>query len=254
MSKNCNTKQSERVVLVTGAARRVGAAIVKHFHMNGFRVIIHYRQSSGQAKALQAELNSIRADSARTVAFDLTTLRQLPSALEPILAEWGGLTVLVNNASAFYKTTIGDVTCEQWDNLMQSNVRGAFFLSQALLPFLQKSQGAIVNITDIHAERPMRDYSVYCISKSALLMMTKALAKELAPEVRVNAVAPGVVELPEGENALSAPEQAALRRRIPMNAFGQAEDVATSVYFLACHASYVTGQVLATAGGRLLNL
>ena len=254
MIKNCNMKPPEKVVLITGAARRVGAAIARHFHTNGFRVIIHYRQSQQEADALQAELNAIRTDSAKTVRFDLATLQQLPEGLDEIISAWGGLTVLVNNASTFYKTTIGDVSCEQWDALMQSNVRGAFFLSQALLPFLKKSRGSIINITDIHAERPMRDYSVYCVSKSALLMVTKALAKELAPDVRVNAVAPGVIALPEGDNVLSEQEQIKLRHRIPMNDFGQANDVATSVYFLACHAPYITGQVLATCGGRLLNL
>lgn len=200
MQKN---KLTEKVALVTGSARRIGAEIVRTLHEAGMKIVLHYNVSKEEAQALRDALNAVRPNSVVTLQADLDVPESEKQLIEKATAKWGRLDVLVNNASRFYRTHLGEVTEAAWHDLLNSNVKTPFFLAQAAWPALKATQGAIINIIDIHAERPMRDYAVYCIAKSGLLMMTKALAKEFSPEVRVNAVAPGAILWPEGENALS---------------------------------------------------
>lgn len=250
-----NSKQSTaKVVLITGAARRIGASIAHYFHAQGYHVIVHYQTSQAAAESLADTFNATRQDSCRLWQCDLATLDNV-SALEEMLQQhWQRLDVLVHNASSFMRSPIGQVTSQDWDHLFNSNLKGAYFLTQAVLPWLQAREGAIVTITDIHASKPMRDYGVYCMTKSALTMMTQVLAKELAPTVRVNAIAPGVAALPEGDNSLDKDLQQNLLRRIPMQRFGEASDIAAAVWMLVEQCPYITGQVLAVDGGRSLNI
>lgn len=237
-------------VLITGAGKRLGAAIAGAFHGSGYNVILHYRQSSTEAEALKCRLNSQRSDSAITLQADLLETASLPVLVKQAAAFWGGLDALVNNASAFYPTPFGKVTEEQWRELIGSNLQAPFFLSQAAAPYLRRRQGAIVNIGDIHAERMLKDYPVYSIAKAALHAMTRSLAKELAPEIRVNGVAPGAILWPETE--MGAGEQGAVLERIPLGRIGRPEDVARAVLYLVDEAPYVTGQMLPVDGGRTL--
>ena len=254
MTHNLNKKCAKKVAVVTGGARRVGAAIVRDFHAQDYNVVIHYRGHAVDATALCAELNEQRADSAVLWQCELADIDALQSLTTLLQSSWDRCDVLINNASSFLQTKVSDVSLEQWDMLFNGNVRGAFFLTQAILPLLRASQGCVINITDIHATKPMRDYSVYCMAKSALHMMTLSLAKELAPTVRVNAIAPGVVDLPEGENAVDEDLQQTLLKRIPMQRFGQASDIVKAAIFFAEYSPYVTGQVLAIDGGRSLHI
>ena len=239
-----------QIVLITGGARRLGAAIAREFHAADYRVLVHYRSSEREVTALCRELNARRPDSTMSMQADLLKAEALPAMIERAADIWGGLDVLVNNASAFYPTSFGQVTDAQWDELIGSNVRAPFFLSQAAAPHLRKRGGAIINIGDIHAERALKDYPVYSIAKAALHAMTRSLAKELAPEVRVNAVAPGAILWPE---AASQPEeQRSILERIPLGRTGRPVDIARAVLFLAESAPYITGQILAVDGGRTL--
>ena len=192
MSKN---PLASKVAVVTGSARRIGAEIARTLHHAGMNIILHYRVSEEEAENLSGELNHIRHDSVVAIRADLQGLESGKFLIEQAFAVWGRIDVLVNNASLFYRTAIGKVTDYAWDELMGANLKAPFFLSQSAAPALAATQGCIINITDIHAERPLRDYSVYCISKSGLLMLTKLLAKELGPLIRVNAVAPGAYYL-----------------------------------------------------------
>jgi pteridine reductase len=239
-----------QIVLVTGGAKRLGAAIAREFHAADYQVLIHYRSSEREVAALCRELNARRPNSSVYMQGDLLKTEALSAMIERAADIWGGLDVLVNNASAFYPTPFGQVTYAQWDELIGSNVRAPFFLSQAAAPHLRKRSGAIVNIGDIHAERTLKDYPVYSIAKAALHTMTRSLAKELAPEVRVNAVAPGAILWPE---AASQPEeQRSILERIPLGRTGRPEDIARAVLFLAQSSPYITGQILAVDGGRTL--
>lgn len=245
---------ASKVALVTGAARRIGAEIVRTLHAAGMNIALHYNASEEEAIKLCEQLNQVRKDSAIAVQATLQEIENSKNLVQRVIETWGRLDVLVNNASRFYRTSLGKVTDYAWEDLMNSNVKAPFFLSQAAAPFLAADQGAIVNITDIHAERPMADYSVYCISKSGLLMMTKVLAKELAPLVRVNAVAPGPIIWPEGENALSDEEKQQIIDRTLLARSGSPEDIAKAVLFFVRDANYITGQVLSVDGGRLLSI
>lgn len=240
----------EKVILITGAGRRIGMQIARDLHAEGMRVAIHYHESEKGAKQLCAELNEKRADSAMILKADLLHHESTDWLVQETVAKWGRLDGLVNNASRYYRTHMGSVTETAWDDLMISNVKAPFFLSQAAAPYLAKHQGVIVNITDIHAESPMRDYPVYCISKSGLQMMTKVLAKELAPAVRVNGVAPGPVLWPEDENALSEDVKQNIINRTLLKRVGNAKDVSKAVLFFIRDACYVTGQILNVDGGR----
>jgi pteridine reductase len=240
------------VALITGAAKRIGAEIAKSLHKNGMNVVLHYNSSREAAEKLCASLNKNRKNSATLIRADLQNVPSLETLIEQSVATWGRLDVLVNNASRFYKTSIGKISEYSWDDLMNTNVKGPLFLSQAAAPHLKRTQGCIVNIGDIHAERPMRDYAVYCISKAGLIMLTKQLAKELGPEIRVNAVSPGPVLWPEGENALSEASKKNIIERTALQRHGEPDFVAKAVLYLVKDAEYVTGSIIAIDGGRLL--
>lgn len=248
------SRDGEAWALVTGGARRVGAAIVRRLHEEGLAVMIHCLGSAGPAGALAHELEARRHGSTAVLQADLGQpggAEALAEQARTVAGQRGGhLRLLVNNASRFYPTPVGDVSGEGWKDLMGSNVRGAFFLSQALAPALEG--GAIVNILDIYARRPLPGYPVYSMAKAALEMMTRSLALELAPEVRVNGVAPGAILWPEGEQATEGQEE--LLQRVALGRLGEPEDIAGAVAFLGLHAPYVTGQVLTVDGGRSLNV
>lgn len=250
-----NQTDTPRVALITGAARRMGAEIAQTLHRAGMNVILHFNTSKVDAENLCRILNEKRANSAVILQADLLDMIAIPGIVQQAALVWGGLDVLVNNASRFYKTKIGAVTELAWDDLFGSNVKAPFFLAQAAAPYLTKAQGAIVNIADVHGERPMLDYSAYCISKAGLIMLTKVLAKELGPNVRVNAVSPGGgVMWPEGENTLTEAEKIKILDRTLLKVESGPGEVAKAVLFLATDAGYVTGQVLAVDGGRLLRI
>lgn len=237
-----------RVVLVTGAARRIGAAIVTCLHANGARVAIHYRGSSEEAEALAAELNALRDGSAATFQADLLRNKDIPRLIDDVVA-WGGrLDGLVNNASTFYPTPVGGITDEHWNDLVGSNFKAPLFLSQAAAPHLRDGGGAIVNIVDIHAQRPLRNHPVYGPAKAALAMLTRSLAKDLAPGIRVNGVSPGAILWPE--NGMSEAAQESILNEVPLQRAGNPDDIAGCVLFLMRDAPYVTGQIIAVDGGR----
>lgn len=242
--------QNRRVALITGAAKRVGAQIARTLHDAGYDLALHYRHSHAEMDALCAELNTARSGSAHSIQADLADVERLPRIVDDCIARYGRLDALINNASAFYATPIGATTLAQWDELFASNARAPFFLSQAAAPYLKNAQGSIVNIVDIYAKRPLPGHPVYCMAKSALAMMTLALAKELAPEVRVNGVAPGAILWPESGKAYA--DQAELVARTPLKRTGTPEDVATAVLFLLRDAKFTTGQILRVDGGRAL--
>ena len=237
-----------RTALVTGGATRVGAAIVRQLHAAGAQVVIHYRSSESPALALQEALLERRPGSATLVQADLLDIAGLPDLVEEVLAVNGHLDVLVNNASNYYPTPLGSADEAQWEDLMGINAKAPFFLSQAAAPALKESRGAIVNLVDIHARRPNKGHPLYCMAKAANAMLVKSLARELAPEVRVNGVAPGAILWPE--EALTLPEKSQVLERIPMGRPGSPEDIAETVWFLAAHGGYITGQILAVDGGR----
>ncbi|MEP7063144.1 MAG: pteridine reductase [Betaproteobacteria bacterium] len=239
----------DKVVLITGGAKRVGAAICRRLHADGARLMLHYRNSAGEARLLQAELNHLRADSVALIQADLLDMTKLASLVEQCLGTFGRLDALINNASSFFQTPVGDISPTDWDDLIGTNVRAPLFLSQAAAPALRKTQGSIVNITDIHAERPLKNYVVYSVAKSALVGLTRSLARELAPEVRVNAVAPGPVIWPE-ESEFDELARQRIISHTPLRREGQPEDVAKAVHFLLADAPYVTGETINVDGGR----
>ncbi len=238
-----------RVALVTGAAHRIGAAIARTLHGAGMNVVLHYRRSREAAERLRAALEARRPGSVRLAAADLTRFEALAPLVEEAAGAWDRLDVLVNNASSFYPTPFGSVTEAQWEDLIGTNLKAPFFLTQAAAAHLRASGGCVVNLVDIHAERPLAGHPVYSIAKAGLAMLTRALARELGPEVRVNGVAPGAILWPEGMDADTKRriiERTALKRR------GDPLDIARAVLFLVREADYVTGQILAVDGGRSL--
>ncbi len=239
----------DKVILITGGAKRVGAAICRQLHAEGARLMLHYRNSAGEARLLQAELNHVREDSVALIQADLLDMTKLASLVEQCINRFGRLDGLINNASSFFQTPVGDITPTDWDDLIGTNVRAPLFLSQAAAPALRKTQGSIVNITDIHAERPLKNYVVYSVAKSALVGLTRSLARELAPEVRVNAVAPGPVIWPE-ENEFDELARQRIISHTPLRREGLPEDVAKAVHFLLANAPYVTGETINVDGGR----
>ena len=237
-----------KVVLVTGAARRIGAAIVTRLHENGARVAIHYRGSAAEADALAKRLNTARPQSAATFQADLLDTARLAPLVDDVVA-WGGrLDGLVNNASAFYPTPVGTITEDHWTDLVGSNLKAPLFLSQAAVPHLRLHQGAIVNLVDIHAQRPLRNHPVYGPAKAGLAMLTRALAKDLAPAIRVNGVSPGAILWPE--EGMSDSAQQTILRQVPLERPGDPADIAGCVLYLLRDATYVTGQIIAVDGGR----
>jgi len=239
-------------VLVTGAAVRIGAAICKTLHSRGCDVMLHYNSKGEQAQGLADQFNAKRPESASTVQGDLSSPADIDAIAKQVSECFGRLDVLVNNASRFYPTAVGDTQAWQWEDLVNSNLRGPYFLVQALLGPLQTAGGSVVNILDVHAERPMREHSVYCISKAGLAMMTRFLAQELAPSIRVNGVSPGAILWPEDEP--QAAEKQKILSRTALGRLGDPSDIASAVAYLALDAPYVTGQILAVDGGRLLNI
>ena len=247
------SEKNAPVVLVTGGAKRVGASIVKRLHQAGWRVAIHYRASAAAADALAATLNASRADSAITVQADLLQTETLAAVVARVISAYGRLDALVNNASTFYKTLVANFTEADWVALIGSNLKAPMFLSQAAAPHLKASRGCIVNITDIHAERPMADYLIYNVAKAGLRGLTQALAGDLAPEVRVNAVAPGPIEWP-ADGQISPEERARILDHVPLRREGGVAQIAEAVKYLVCDANFVTGQTINVDGGRSIAL
>ena len=241
-----------RAALVTGGARRVGAAVVRRLHGAGASVLIHFRDSEADAARLESELNAIRSKSAAKVKAELLA----PIAPRALVAAardaFGRLDILVNNASSFFPVALGAVEASHWEELIGSNLRAPLFISQEAAPELSKAGGAIVNIVDIHAERPLKGYPIYSIAKAGLAALTRSLAVELAPQVRVNGVAPGAIAWPE-DGQLDAAERDRIVATTPLGRVGAPEDIAQAVHFLAC-APFVTGQIIAVDGGRSLFL
>jgi pteridine reductase len=237
-----------KTALVTGAAKRIGAAIARRLHAAGANVVLHYRGAEAEATALEAELNAARAGSATKVKADLLAPIAPRLLLGSALERFGRLDVLVNNASSFYPTAIGSIEAGHWDELIGSNLRAPLFIAQEAAPAIRKQRGAIVNIVDIHAERPLKGYAVYSIAKAGLVAMTRALALDLGPEVRVNAVAPGAIAWPE-DGQFPPDERARVVATTPLERLGAPAEVARAVHFLAT-APFVTGQILAVDGGR----
>lgn len=239
------------VALITGAAKRIGAQIARRLHASGYDVALHYRSSRAEMDALVAELEAARPGSALPLQADLAQFDRLPELVAQTIGRFGRLDALVNNASAYYATPLGSATPAQWDELFASNARAPFFLAQAAAPHLKASGGAIVNIADIYAERPLPGHSVYCMAKAALVMATKALAQELGPDVRVNAVAPGNILWSENPDKAETPEM--VRERTALRRQGEPDDIAGAVHWLLAGNGYVTGQILAVDGGRTLS-
>lgn len=241
-----------KTALVTGAARRIGAAIARRLHAAGANVVLHYRGAEAEAAALEAELNATRAESAVRVKADLLAPIAPKSLVSTALERFGRLDLLVNNASTFYPTAVGAIEAGHWDELIGSNLRAPLFIAQEAAAELAKQRGSIVNIADIHAERPMKGYAVYSIAKAGLVAMTRALALELGPAVRVNAVAPGAIAWPD-DGQFPPPERGRIVATTPLARLGSPGDIAQAVHFLAT-APFVTGQILAVDGGRSVYL
>ncbi len=248
-----NDRTPAPVILVTGAARRVGAAIARALHDRGARIAVHYRNSAAEAQALATELNTIRPDSAFPVGGDLSVDGIPDVVADAVLAHYGRIDGLVNNASSFFPTPFGTIDATAWTDLIGSNLKGPLFLTQALAPALREARGAVVNIIDIHAERPLRHYALYCAAKAGLAGLTRALALELAPEVRVNGVSPGPIEWPE-DGQIGPVERAQIIGHTLLKREGSPSDIARTVAFLLLEAPYITGQILAVDGGRSSHL
>jgi len=240
---------NNRTVLITGAARRIGAAIARTLHEQGMNIVIHYNRSRQEAETLIGELNGRRPDSALAVQADLADPDAAPKVIDAAVAFNNTLDVLINNASAFYPTPAGEFKQDSWDELINVNLKAPLFLSQVALPYLTQRRGCIINLTDIHAIRPLKHHTIYSISKAGLVMLTKSLARELGPDVRVNAVSPGAIIWPE---SMDEETQKEILARITLKSRGGAEDIANAVLYLIENADYMTGQILTVDGGRSL--
>lgn len=240
-----------KVALVTGAAKRIGAEIVKTLHAEGATVVVHYGHSEEDAADLVAMLNAQRPNSCFSYSVLLGDISGLSKMVEWVIQSTGRLDILINNASSFYPTALGEITESDWENLFDSNLKGPLFLSQAAAPYLTEANGCIINMVDIHADRPLAQHPVYCSAKAGLAMLTKSLALELGPSVRVNGVAPGIILWPEGEQSEAV--QADLMSRTALKRAGGVEDITNTVLFLVRDAPYITGQIVAVDGGRTVN-
>lgn len=241
-----------KVVLITGAAKRVGAQIARFLHQHQMRIAIHHRNSSDAARLLCAQLNQNRENSAVDLYADLNDLSSLSELIQQVIHVWGRLDVLINNASSFEATKLGEIRELDWQNMINPNLRAPFFLSQAAIPYLKQQEGCIINMVDIRAQHPLKNYAVYCIAKAGLVMLTKVLAKELAPKIRVNGIAPGIVLWPDNSAADEKMQQQIIART-PIGRVGTPQDVAKTVLFLIRDADYTTGQIINVDGGRSLN-
>lgn len=236
------------VVLITGAAKRLGAQMSRHLHQLGYRLILHYHHSETLAQALQQELNHLRPNSVQLLRQDLTQLEQLPAMADQVINCFGRLDGLINNASSFYATPFGHSQPQQWQDLASTNAAAPYFLIQALADTLKKHQGAIINMVDIHAEKGLKDHLLYSMAKNALATLTRGLATELAPNVRVNGIAPGAIIWPEQELTSSQKEQ--VLTTIPLARLGTAQEIAKTVEFLLTGPRYLTGHIINLDGGR----
>jgi len=241
-----------KTALITGGAKRVGAVTTQTLHQAGYNVIIHCRLSRQAADDLATELNSKRADSARVIQGDLNIDTIYDHLIEEAYQCWNRLDVLVNNASSFYPTPIGSITLDDWNNLVNSNMKAPLFLAQAAAPHLKKTSGNIINMVDVHAQRPMKEHPVYCAAKAGLAMLTMSLAKELGPEVRVNGVAPGAILWPE--NDMPEHTKNLILERTSLKRPGEPIDIARTILFLVRDGDYITGQIIAVDGGRSINI
>jgi pteridine reductase len=245
--------KEQPVVLITGAAQRIGAALAKALHTAGYRILIHYHASQDTAQALATSLNQKRADSAACIRANLNVHDDVLLLARQALAQWSRVDVLINNASRFYPTKTGSVDETTWNDLFASNLKAPFFLAQALAPAIAQHNGSIINIVDINAQRPLAAHTVYCTAKAGLAMLTQALALELAPQVRVNGIAPGAILWPEkmsGDD--NGTEQRAMLAKIPLARRGSPADIVRTALFLVNDAPYITGQIISVDGGRLL--
>jgi pteridine reductase len=241
-------------VLITGAARRIGAAIARRLHGAGARVVLHCHRSRAEAERLADELNEARPQSCAVVQADLLDLARVEALVDDAAHAFGRLDAVVNNASSFYPTPFGAIGPGEWDDLLGSNLRAPLFLAQSAAPRLRQSRGAIVNLIDIHADRPLRDFIVYSVAKSGLAGLTRALALELGPEVRVNGVAPGAILWPDGDAHFAPSERNRIVDQTPLARIGSPDDVAGAVKYLLFDAPFVTGQILAVDGGRGIHI
>ncbi len=244
-------KLSGKTALITGAAKRLGAETAKTLHQNGANIIIHYASSLQQAEQLAQQLNQIRPGSACTVQADLCHTDEVQQLADQAANCFDSLDILVNNASTFYPTPLGEISDNNWDDLMGTNFKAGLFLAQACYPRLKSTRGCIINMLDIHARSPLKDHTLYCCAKAASVMLTRSLALEMGPEVRVNGVAPGAILWPEGNPQQDAAAQQQILQNIPLKRTGQAEDIASTILFLAS-SDYINGQIIAVDGGRQL--
>jgi pteridine reductase len=255
-NSNANTASegttAVKTALITGGAKRIGAVTTQTLHQAGYNVIIHCRLSRQAADKLAVELNNSRADSARVIQGDLNNETVYDQLIEEAYQCWNRLDVLVNNASSFYPTPVGSITLDDWHNLLNSNLKAPLFLAQAAAPYLKQVEGNIINMTDVHAQRPMKDHPVYCAAKAGLVMLTMSLAKELGPEVRVNSVAPGAILWPD--NDMPEHTKKLILERTTLKKPGDPIDIARTILFLVRDAHYITGQVIAVDGGRTINI
>lgn len=243
---------TSKVALVTGSARRIGKEIARILHENGINVVLHCHSSLKEANMLCSKFNQARDNSAVVLQTDLSHIHKLKPLIQESAKVWGRLDCLVNNASCFYKTPVGTVTESAWDTLIDTNLKAPYFLAQAAVPYLKKHQGSIINIVDIHAERPMLDYPVYSVSKAGLAMLTKALARELGPDIRVNSVSPGAIIWPEEKNAIPPRIRKQIIQHTALKHHGNPKEIAKAVLFLIRDGEYITGQDIAVDGGRSL--
>jgi pteridine reductase len=243
-----------KVILVTGGARRVGVAICRRLHSQGASLVVHYRASESEARALEAELEQVRPGSVALVQADLLETANLPRLIDETVSHFGRLDALVNNASSFFPTPLGEVTEDGWEDLIGSNLKAPLFLSQAAAPQLKRQRGCIVNIVDIHSEWPLKRYVVYNAAKGGLASLTRSLAAELAPEVRVNGISPGPILWPEAGEWMDEASRQHIIGRTLLKRTGEPDDIARTVSFLIADAPYITGQIIAVDGGRSVNL
>lgn len=243
-----------KVILVTGGAKRVGAAICCKLHTQGAKLMVHYRSSQNDAQMLRQALEQTRPDSIGLIQADLLDIERLSDLIEETIRRFGKLDALVNNASSFFPTPIGQLTEEAWVDLIGSNLKAPLFLSQAAMPYLEKQHGCIVNIVDIHVEQPLKNYVIYNAAKGGLAALTRSLALELAPSIRVNGVSPGPILWPEHEEWIDKSLRKEIIDRTLLKRMGEPEDIAKAVYFLIADAPYITGQIIAVDGGRSINL
>jgi pteridine reductase len=244
------TPLAGKVALITGAAHRIGATIARTLHAEGMNIVVHYRQSREGAQKLQAELNGIRAESCVLIQANLHETRKITEMVREATKAWGRIDAIINNASSFYPTPMGKIDETAWDDLIGSNLKAPLFLCQAAAPQLKKNHGCIVNIVDIHAERPLKQHPVYSIAKAGLVMLTKSMARELGPEVRANAIAPGAILWPE--NAMDELTKQRIISGTTLKRQGEPQDIANAVRFLVKDANYMSGQVITVDGGRTL--